>query len=219
MIPRILETESMDSLAEAVDYDSMDHSEANRAFVADLLAASRGPGWILDLGTGPAQLPIELCCRDPAARVLAVDRSGHMLRLASRNVEQAGLTHRIRLGRADVKELPFRDAAFAVVISNGTLHHLPDPWQLLAEAWRVLAPGALVLIRDLMRPGDDEAVRRLVATYVGDANDHQRRMFDDSFHAALTLEEVRQLVIRLGVSSATAQATSDRHWTWSARKG
>ena len=39
MLQRVLETEAMDSLEEALDYNSMDHGEVNRVFVTDLLAA------------------------------------------------------------------------------------------------------------------------------------------------------------------------------------
>ena len=39
---RVLEPEVMDSVAEARDYDAMDHSAVNRAFVADFLAAVTG---------------------------------------------------------------------------------------------------------------------------------------------------------------------------------
>jgi ubiquinone/menaquinone biosynthesis C-methylase UbiE len=88
----------------------------------------------------------------------------------------------------------------------------------LAEAWRVLAPGGLVFIRDLFRPHDEATVRRLVETYAAGANDHQQRMLADSFRAALTVEEVRQIVTRLGANPDAVQATSDRHWTWAARK-
>ncbi len=43
-------------------------------------------------------------------------------------------------------------------------------------------------------------------------------MFDDSLRAALTLDEIRALVESLGFDPASVQATSDRHWTWTALK-
>jgi ubiquinone/menaquinone biosynthesis C-methylase UbiE len=42
---------------------------------------------------------------------------------------------------ADAEELPFSDASFDVVYSNGVLHHLPDVEKALREAFRVLRPG------------------------------------------------------------------------------
>lgn len=218
MLPRVLETEAMDTLAEAVDYDSMDHSGVNRIFVTDLLAAGPGEGRILDLGTGTAQIPIELCRRRPQATVLAIDAATHMLRLAQRNVERAGLADRIAVALVDAKRLPYADGEFATVASNSIVHHIPEPGEVFAEAWRVLAPGGLIFLRDLFRPDDEATVRRLVETYAAGANAHQQQMLADSFHAALTVDEVRRIVVRFGVGPETVRATSDRHWTWSARK-
>ncbi|MEE8451511.1 MAG: class I SAM-dependent methyltransferase [Thermoguttaceae bacterium] len=218
MLPRVLETEAMDTPAEASGYDSMDHGEVNRAFVADLLAAGPAQGEMLDLGTGTALIPIELCRQDPTARVLAVDVAENMLELGRRNVERAGLSDRIHLQRVDAKRLPFADGTFATVISNSIVHHVPEPSDVLREAWRTATPGGLLFLRDLMRPDDDQTVQRLVDTYAADATDHQRQMFDDSLRAALTVEEMRRLVGEFGQDPGNVLATSDRHWTWVGRK-
>jgi hypothetical protein len=56
----------------------------------------------------------------------------------------------------------------------------------------------------------------LVATYAAEGNDHQRQLFADSLHAALSLDEIRELVGVLGFPADTVRQTSDRHWTWTA---
>ena len=99
MLNRVLETEVMDSAEEAADYDAMDHTEVNQRFVADLLATGPIAGELLDLGTGTAQIPIELCRQDPQARLLAIDLAQHMLDLAGANIHRAGLQMRIRIER------------------------------------------------------------------------------------------------------------------------
>ncbi len=218
MLPRVLETEAMDTFDEAVDYDSMDHSEVNRVFAADVLAAGLQEGETLDLGTGTAQIPIELCRQDYSARVLAVDSAEHMLEVARQNVLRAGLADRIRLQRIDAKRLPYADGQLANVISNSIVHHVPEPRGVLEEAWRVVAPGGLIFFRDLFRPADDHTVRHLVDTYAAGANRHQQQMFEDSLRAALTVEEMRELVAGLGQPADSVRATTDRHWTWVARR-
>ena len=219
MLSRILEPEVMDTLAEAVDYNSMDHSEVNRRFVDDFLSAwgsaERPAGDILDLGTGTALIPIELCRSDPALHVTAVDLAEHMLTIAGRNVIDSGLTDRIKLERVDAKRLSYPDGHFAVVMSNSIVHHIPEPHTVLAEAVRVTARSGLIFVRDLMRPPDGNALESLVAQYAGAANDHQQAMFAASLHAALTLEEIQELVAGLGFPGESVEATSDRHWTWS----
>jgi ubiquinone/menaquinone biosynthesis C-methylase UbiE len=241
-IPRRLEPEVMDSQEDAEDYDRMDHSAVNRVFVDDLLAAlgnsecriqnaettsSTNSAFcilnsaldVLDLGTGTALIPIELCRRWEDCRVMAVDAAVSMLELARYNLEAAGLTRRIQLAHVDAKQLPHKDGMFDVVMSNSIVHHIPEPLAVLREAVRVTKPGGLLFFRDLLRPDSAEQLDHLVATYAADCNDHQRQLFADSLHAALSLAEVRQLVAQLGFAPESIQQTSDRHWTWSAAQG
>lgn len=223
MLERVLEAEVMDSAAEAHDYDAMDHAHVNQRFVADLLAFLGSDDHaamltILDVGTGTAQQPIALCQKHPSAHVLAIDMAQHMLRVGQSNVARAGLEERIRLQPCDAKRMPFADGTFDVVMSNSIVHHIPEPAAVVVEMKRVVRPGGALFVRDLLRPVDDATLRGFVQKYAGDANAHQQQMFADSLHAALTLEEVRALVTPLGFDASTVQATSDRHWTWAARR-
>lgn len=218
MLDRILEPEVMDSAEEARDYDAMDHRAVNEVFVTDLLALRPGPESVLDVGTGTAQIPIELCCRAPGLHIIGIDMSEQMLTLGRHNVERAGLGPRVRLRLADAKKLPFESEAFDAVISNSIVHHLPEPGPALAEMVRVCRPGGVLFVRDLVRPADEAELKRLVELYAAGANAHQRQLFADSLHAALTLAEIRDLVQSAGFSADTVHASSDRHWTWAARK-
>jgi ubiquinone/menaquinone biosynthesis C-methylase UbiE len=225
----------MDSPNEALDYDAMNHRAVNQSFVTDLLGAAAGPladyrqqleagtevgrFEVLDLGTGTAQIPIELCRQNDEVSVLACDLAASMLDLAIRNIDVAGFRQRILLSQTDAKELPYPDGRFAIVMSNSIVHHIPQPSVALREAVRVLAPGGLIFIRDLLRPGDDVTIRHLVATYAADGNQSQRDLFEASLRAALSLDEIRAIVAELGCPPERVVATSDRHWTWSARTG
>jgi ubiquinone/menaquinone biosynthesis C-methylase UbiE len=225
MLPRILEPEVMDTPQEAVDYDAMDHGGVNRVFVDDFLAFAGSfdsPLRILDAGTGTAQIPIELCSRfrsrEPfPLHVVAADLAREMLKRAERNVAAAGLSDAIALTCADCKSLPEADGSFDAVISNSIVHHIPQPRVVLAELWRVLKPGGVLFVRDLLRPPDAATLDRLVATYAGHENAHQQRMFCESLHAALTLEELRGLLADVGIPPVARQ-TTDRHWTLSTVK-
>lgn len=218
MLSRVLEPEVMDTEEEARDYDSMDHSEVNQAFAADFLATGADLSGVLDLGTGTAQIPLELCRQSGEIHLTAVDLAGWMLKVAEQNVREAGLSQRIQLACADAKALPFEAGAFSATISNSIVHHVPEPMHVLKEAARVTAPGGVLFFRDLLRPADRDALAHLVETYAGEANEHQQEMFRDSLRAALNLDEVRELVGQLGFAPETVEQTTDRHWTWSARK-
>ena len=245
MLERVLEPEVMDTPEEATAYDSMDHSAVNTLFIIDLLniakpltesliqqnkkaeEADEIPlsieeisgkwGEVLDVGTGTALQPIELCQQSSVYRVMAVDAAEEMLALARNNIEIASMNDRIMLDLVDAKELPFEDARFDIVMSNSIVHHIPEPLHVLREAARVVAADGLIFFRDLLRPSDEATLQALVQTYAGEANEHQQTLFAQSLRAALTVEEVQERVEELGFAPETVTATSDRHWTWVAR--
>ena len=208
----------MDSATYAREYDEMDHREVNARFVADLLTLEADLALVLDVGTGTALLPIELCQKEPSCRLVAIDLAAHMLSLARANIERAALAGVIAAERRDAKASGFADATFTAVISNSIVHHIPDPSLALAEMTRVLAPGGTLFVRDLARPTGDSNVSRLVATYAGRATPHQRALFDASLRASLTLQEVQALAARAGIDPAVVTMTSDRHWTLAWKK-
>jgi ubiquinone/menaquinone biosynthesis C-methylase UbiE len=214
MLPRVLEPEVMDTPEEAADYDAMDHSQVNCVFVADFLAVWNGAGPILDLGTGTALIPIEFCRQSPKGEIVAVDAAAHMLKLAEKNVRDAGFESRISCVLIDAKKTTLADRSFKAIMSNSIIHHIPDPRTVFAEIARLIAPGGTILIRDLLRPADEATLNLIVQTYAGDANAHQQKMFAESLHAALTLDEVRELVAGVGFDPNAVKQTTDRHWTW-----
>ena len=218
MLPRVLEPEVMDSPEEACAYDAMDHDQVNQVFVTDLLAFAAAPGRVLDVGTGTARIPIELCRRNLNAQVLGVDLAAYMLAVAKENVRRAGLQKRIELQRIDAKGLPLPTATFEAVISNSIVHHIPQPRVALAEMARVAAPGGALFVRDLLRPASADAVEALARQYAAGASPHQRRLFEDSLRAALTLDEIRAVIAAMGFEPAQVAQTSDRHWTWACLK-
>src|SRR5688572_11435360 len=132
MLKRVLEPEVMDTEEEAREYDAMDHSAVNAKFAADFLAEGPVQGPLLDLGTGTAQIPIELCRRAPDAIVVATDLADSMLALARKNVAAAGLSGRIEIAKGDGKRLPWPDDRFGAVMSNSIVHHIPEPATVLA---------------------------------------------------------------------------------------
>jgi ubiquinone/menaquinone biosynthesis C-methylase UbiE len=230
MLPRTLEPEVMDTAEEAVDYDSMDHSTVNRLFVDNLLQMANAAGFteqlaarsrplrVLDVGTGTAQIPIEFCRRSVNVELVAIDLAVEMLQVAGRNIRDAGLCGRIRLERVDAKDLPFSDSDFDWVISNSIVHHIPEPHDCFREMQRVLRPGGLLFVRDLLRPDSSDRVEEIVAAYAGNENDDQRQLFRQSLHAALTVLELVALLESLGFPAEAAEQTSDRHWTVTATK-
>ena len=207
---RVLEAEVMESPEEAISYDAMDHSEPNEAFVQRLVDLG-AHGHMLDIGTGPGHIPLMVCEKIEGATVFGLDMSREMLNIARQHLEASAFSHCIEYHLGDAKEIAFPDAAFDTVFSNTILHHIPDPGPFIHEAWRVLKPGGILLIRDLFRPVDQATLDHLVSEYAGDCDDYQRKMFADSLHAALTPGELRELADALGLNDVEIVIDTDRH--------
>ncbi|MGH0034757.1 MAG: class I SAM-dependent methyltransferase [Myxococcota bacterium] len=208
---RELEPEVMDDEAESLEYEAMDNSAPNEAFVARLVELGiRGEA--LDLGCGPGHIPLLACQRIPDLRVKGVDLAESMLVLARRRLAgHPDLAGRIRFEHADAKGLAEPDDAFDAVFSNTVLHHVPEPLPFLREVARVLRPGGGLLIRDLFRPETPERALELVALHAAGASPGQQELLRASLHAALTPGELRELADAAGLEDAEIVLDSDRH--------
>lgn len=211
---RVLEPEVMDSWEEAVAYDAMDFIEVNTAFVQRATElAPPFPAKILDVGTGTARIPVLLCLKCPQWQVIGIDLAENMLKIGKQHVQEAGLEKQIALEIIDAKQMPYPDGYFQMVISNSLVHHLPEPLPLFQEISRVLQPNGAIFIRDLMRPADEQAIDALTESIGSEYDAHQTKLFRDSLQAALTIDEVKDLILQSGLENVKVYPSSERHWT------
>jgi ubiquinone/menaquinone biosynthesis C-methylase UbiE len=211
---RILEPEVMDGAQEAAEYDGMDFTEVNTAFaeLATHLAPS-DPLQVLDVGTGTARIPLILAQLRPQWQITGVDLAKSMLTLGQKNIMQAGLQAQIVLEIVDGKQMPYAVGQFDLVMSNSLVHHLPDPLPFFQEVRRVLKPTGALLLRDLLRPPNEETMEAMVAEVGSDYDEHQTRLFRDSLQASFRLDEIQNLVDQAGLDELQVYQSSDRHWT------
>ncbi|MBI4460240.1 MAG: class I SAM-dependent methyltransferase [Acidobacteria bacterium] len=219
-LERVPEPEEMNEAAEVQSYSSAAaaaHLEAiDDTFVEHLLRllpkreAGNDFRWGLDVGTGPAQIPIKILRKIPSLKMIGLERSPAMLATARRNAQRDGVGNRILLLRADAHSMPFRDGVFSMVVCNSVLHHVREPLRLLQEIFRVAAPDAPVLLRDLRRPP-----RPLLRWHLWRHGRHyhglMRRLFEDSVRAAYTAEELADLLKKAGTGEAAVFRFGDAH--------
>lgn len=217
-MPRTPEpAELMDEAAQAEAYARADFADVNDRFVRALL--ERFPelrsGRVIDLGCGPADIPIRLARQRPGLRITAVDGSPSMLAHAARAVREHHLEDRVELRCALLAggapgAGPGRGERYDAVISNSLLHHLYEPAVLWAELRALARTNAPVFVVDLMRPESPEAARAIVEAYSAGEPEVLRRDFYNSLLAAFTPDEIRA---QLAAAELPLQVvpTSDRH--------
>lgn len=208
------EPEVMEDAEQAFAYATADFEACNQAFADRCLEALRGleRGVVLDLGCGPADIPLRLARALPAGvRIVAVDASRAMLAHARRAVDASPLTGRIDLVQAYLPHVPLPRGACAAVISNSLLHHLPDPAPLWRTVRELARPGAPVIVGDLFRPPSEEDARRIVREAAVSDHPVLERDFFASLLAAFTVDEVREQLHAAGLACLDADQVSERH--------
>jgi len=138
----------------------------------------RGDEQILDLGCGRGAVLCMAAALVPNGRVSGVDiwsrsdQSGNGPDMTRRNAAAEGVAERIELHTADMRQLPFADASFDLIISNMAIHNIGSAAgreQAIDEALRVLRPGGRLVIADILHAGQYR--KRLIA---GGARDVQQ---------------------------------------------
>jgi 2-polyprenyl-3-methyl-5-hydroxy-6-metoxy-1,4-benzoquinol methylase len=213
MMDRVLEPELMDDPMQAEVYARADFVEENQGFVDRFKEyfSEFSQGKVLDLGCGPADIPIRFAKLYPACQVIGIDASAPMIQLGEQAVKQAGLTDRITLRCERFEEVAGARIVDAV-ISNSLLHHLPNPLQFWQKLRQLVKPGAPVLVMDLLRPESSEAAQAIVDQYAANEPDILRRDFYNSLLAAFTEDEIGSQLARMNLTRLLIDIPDDRHW-------
>ncbi len=118
----------------------------NPLAVAELRAGER----VLDLGSGGG-IDVLLSARRVGDTGFAygVDMTQEMLELARANAVKAGAVN-VEFLKGTIEDIPLPDAAVDVVISNCVINLSTDKPAVLAEMFRVLAPGGRIGVCDVV---------------------------------------------------------------------
>jgi arsenite methyltransferase len=136
----------------------------NPLAVAELRQGER----VLDLGSGGG-IDVLLSARrvGPSGFAYGVDMTDDMLELARANAAKAGAVN-VEFRKGRIEDLPLPDASVDVVISNCVINLSTDKPAVLAEMFRVLAPGGRIGISDVVAEDHLTAGDRAAAgSYVG----------------------------------------------------
>ena len=162
-----------DQIAENYDrrYQTDRYADAGRMLEEWIEESPRGR--LLEVGCGTGHW-LDALGR-PGQTVLGLDRSGGMLARARQAAPDA------RLVRGDAAPLPLASGSVAALLCMNAFHHFPDKPAFIAEAARVLAPGAAFCTIGLDPHNFEEASHRRSVT--GETGPHVRPPGERARHA------------------------------------
>jgi ubiquinone/menaquinone biosynthesis C-methylase UbiE len=118
----------------------------------------RGDEQVLDAGCGHGMMLIAAAKRLTTGHAIGVDiwsqidQAKNSAAATRHNAELEGVANRIEIRDADIRQLPFDDNTFDVVVSSLVIHNLPtreEREKALAETRRVLKPGGRFAVIDI----------------------------------------------------------------------
>ncbi|HEV3355735.1 MAG TPA: bifunctional 2-polyprenyl-6-hydroxyphenol methylase/3-demethylubiquinol 3-O-methyltransferase UbiG [Pseudonocardiaceae bacterium] len=117
--------------------------------------ASREGATLLDMACGGGLSGPHLAGK--GYRVIGVD-------LSAKSLEQA-LRHGFdEVEQADITKLPYADESMDVVTAGQCLEHVPDPYEVVTEACRVLRPGGTLIVDTIA----DTRIARLMSITIAE---------------------------------------------------
>lgn len=147
------------------------------------LGAFLDPDWTIgDLGCGTGEMSAALA--PFVGRVIAVDAEPEMLEAAA---ERLGGSGQVEFRQGDLEALPLEDAALDAAVLSLVLHHVAQPGRVLAEARRVLRPGAPLVIVDMVPHQHEEYREEMGHLWLGFSERDIRRMLVDAGSRSTTV--------------------------------
>jgi arsenite methyltransferase len=149
-------------------WSSMVGKLKERERLLDLLTW-KGDEQVLDVGCGRGLMLIGAAKRLTTGKATGIDLwqaedlSGNRPEATLDNSRRENVADRVDVRTSDMRQLPFPDATFDVVLSMNAIHNLyaaPDRTKAIAEICRVLKPGGRVLIVDIRHAGQYAAALR-----------------------------------------------------------
>ncbi|MBI3866443.1 MAG: class I SAM-dependent methyltransferase [Planctomycetia bacterium] len=171
-----------------------------REWLLDLIPW-RGDETVLDVGCGRGLMLIGAAKRLTTGTAAGIDiwqtedLSGNHPDAPLENARLEGVADRVTVSTADMRQIPFPDGHFDVIVSNVAIHNLYQASERAAavrEIARVLKPGGACVLADVLHEAEYASVLR--TSGVTDVQRHDSSI-TSLFFAMMTLGRVRPFVL------------------------
>jgi len=196
-------------------YDQLHGREllATRDHVPRLAAQ---PGWrVLDIGSGIGG-PARYIAATTGASVTGIDLTPALVEAATELSERVGLGALVQFQLGNAEAMPFADHSFDAAICFYVGMNLPDKAAVLAEAHRVLKPGARLLWTQVVS-GNGEAIYPLpwaataAVSHVGPPEQLRQAMLDAGFAVLDWADETDAHVELAKAGAASGMVPTQEH--------
>jgi ubiquinone/menaquinone biosynthesis C-methylase UbiE len=160
--------------------------------VAGEIASKVSSGRILDIGTGPGYIPIEVARASRNVQIKAIDISSAMVMIARRKAEDAGLSQRVQFEYGSAEHIPYEDGYFDLVVSTLSFHHWANRTECLKEMQRVLKIGGEAWIYEIRKDTTSEAKKQLKDRYGRFLSFIV--LYSVRLHSAMSLQEFQKII-------------------------
>jgi len=140
-------------------YDNLTRVKGvNQTFeeIAVFISNRLDQGKILDIGTGPGRLLLEISKKNPDLELFGLDISAGMLAVAGQNLQ--GVQH-VDLQVGNISHSGYSDNFFDSVLSTGSFYNWDDPVAGLNEIFRILKPGRTACIFESYKGFDQQLLK------------------------------------------------------------
>ncbi len=173
---------------------------------------------IIDLGCGPGNISEKLATCWPSSKVIGIDDSSEMLKVAKKrqeNIKRVSELEGLVYVKKNLSSLAIGHSLFHksadIVVSNSLLHHIHDPTIFFKALLNISKRGTLHFHRDLRRPISLDQVLLLQKKYLLNAPSILKRDFSASLEAAYTVKEVELEINKAGINNFNVIEVDDRY--------